>query len=79
VLGRGAREVLARNQAVVRARRGHFELQRKVSRGVALYATGAAIFQQAIVETSDDPIIQVPPAGFDRIAVSQYYTAYARC
>jgi len=79
VLGRGPSEVLARNQAVVLARRGRPRLKHRLSHGVALYPTGSAIFQQAIVETSDDPIIQIPPNGFDRIANSQYYAAYARC
>ena len=48
--------------------------------GVALYPHGrTALFKQALVEDSDDPATVLPLAGYERVAVSNYYSAYVRC
>ncbi len=48
--------------------------------GVALYVSGRfAIFHQALVSPADDPLDEVPPAGWLRAATSRYYGAYVRC
>ena len=79
LLGHGPTSVLARSQARVLASRGSYRLRRRISRGVALYPTGIAVFRQAIVDSTDDPLDQLPLPGFDRVATSQYYAAYVRC
>jgi hypothetical protein len=79
LLGRGPETVLARSQARVLAARGDYALRQRISRGVALYPTGTAVFRQAIVESSDNPLDQLPLSGFNRVATSQYYAAYVRC
>jgi hypothetical protein len=38
-----------------------------------------AIFKQALVTDSDETLDNLPPAGWNRVATSQYYGAYARC
>jgi hypothetical protein len=38
-----------------------------------------AIFKQAFVTDSDETADNLPPAGFERAATSQYYAAYVRC
>ena len=38
-----------------------------------------AIFKHAWTDNSDDPLIQVPPAGFDRVKTTRFYSAYVRC
>jgi hypothetical protein len=53
---------------------------RRPRRGVALVVTSRyAIFKHAWSSDSDSPLIQSPPAGFRRIATSDFYAAYARC
>jgi hypothetical protein len=48
--------------------------------GVAIVVTSRfAIFKHAWTDTSDDALIQVPPAGFTRTATSRFYAAYVRC
>jgi hypothetical protein len=50
------------------------------TKGVALVVTSRfAIFKQAWTSESDDPRIQLPPAGYDRILTTPFYAAYARC
>jgi hypothetical protein len=49
-------------------------------RGVALVVTSRfAVFKHAWSTEGDPPLIQVPPAGFARVATSDFYAAYARC
>ena len=49
-------------------------------RGVALVVTSRfAVFKHAWSNEGDSPLIQSPPAGFDRIASGDFYAAYARC
>lgn len=38
-----------------------------------------ALFLQALVSDTDEPINNLPPPGFNRVATSEYYAAYARC
>ena len=39
----------------------------------------AAVLRQALVEKTDDPATMLPLAGYERVAVSDYYSAYVRC
>jgi hypothetical protein len=49
-------------------------------RGVALYVLGRfATFKHAWTNDSDPASVQVPPEGWQPIARSAYYVAYARC
>jgi len=74
-----ADEVLARSQARTRAQHGDRRLQARLSEGVAIYVTGIALFRQGITDPTDNPLDQVPAAGFHRVAGSRYYAAYVRC
>jgi hypothetical protein len=38
-----------------------------------------AIFTQALVTATDNPLDNLPPPGFDRVATSSYYAAYVSC
>ena len=38
-----------------------------------------AIFKQAFVTDADESADNLPPAGYDRVATSQYYAAYVGC
>src|SRR3954468_1494344 len=54
--------------------------QRKGSRGVAIVVTGRnALANQVFVDRTVDPLVNVPPPGFRRIATSDFYAAYERC
>lgn len=79
LLASGTSSVVARSEARKRAAAGHPRLEERVSRGVALYPTGIAVFRQAIVDSTDDPRDQLPLPGFVRVATNQYYAAYVRC
>jgi hypothetical protein len=49
-------------------------------KGVAIVVTSRfAIFKHAWTDTSDDALIQVPPANFKRVATSRFYAAYVNC
>jgi hypothetical protein len=49
-------------------------------RGVAILVHGRpAIFKQAFVTDNDESVDNLPPAGFVRVATSQYYAAYVGC
>jgi hypothetical protein len=49
-------------------------------RGVAIVVTSRfAIFKHAWSDTSDDARIQLPPAGFERVKTTRFYSAYVRC
>jgi hypothetical protein len=79
ILNAGPRAVVARSQARTDRAKGSYALTRRISRGVAIYPTGSAVFVQAIVDVNDDPLDQVPALGFKRVLTSQYYAVYARC
>jgi hypothetical protein len=49
-------------------------------KGVVILVHGRqALFKQALVTEFDEPTDSLPPPGFDRVAVSEYYAAYVRC
>ncbi|MEA2156972.1 MAG: hypothetical protein QOE11_3112 [Solirubrobacteraceae bacterium] len=49
-------------------------------RGVVLLVHDRiAIFKQALVTDNDNPLDNLPPAGFTRAATSRYYGAYVHC
>jgi hypothetical protein len=49
-------------------------------KGVAIVVTSRfAIFNQAWTSPSDDPRVELPPAGFKRVLTSPFYAAYVRC
>jgi hypothetical protein len=48
--------------------------------GVAIVVTSRfAIFKHAWSDRADNPLIQVPPPGFERVKTSRFYAAYVRC
>jgi hypothetical protein len=54
--------------------------QRRASRGVAIVVTGRnALANQVFVDSTVDPLVNVPPKGFRRIATTDFYAAYERC
>jgi hypothetical protein len=69
----GAGRVVARTDPAAAAKRAS-------GRGVAIVVLGrGALARQVFVDTSVDPLANIPPAGFRRVASSQYYAAYVRC
>src|SRR3954469_18513127 len=69
----GAERVVARSDPARAA-------QRAARRGVALVVVGrGALARQVFVDSTVDPLVTPPPAGFRRAATSQYYAAYVRC
>src|SRR3954449_2869459 len=69
----GAERVVARSDPSRAA-------QRSARRGVALVVVGrGALARQVFVDSTVDPLVNIPPAGFRRVATSQYYAAYVRC
>jgi hypothetical protein len=70
ILDRSRSGVLARSSADVGEPR----------RGVTILVHNRpAIFLQAFVTDNDETADNLPPAGFERAATSQYYAAYVRC
>jgi hypothetical protein len=74
ILDRGRTGVIARSQADHNPR-----LEARIQHGVAIYALNLALTRYALVEPTDNPLDEVPLAGFRRIAHTGYYAAYARC
>jgi len=71
ILGASEDEVVARSDD---------EAAGRIRRGVAIYVTERlALLRQALVEKTDDPLDNVPMDGFEHIAVTDHYAAYARC
>ncbi len=76
ILDRPSSDVIARSS-----------LRRKGAPGPAAVTSGVAIlvhhrpalFKQAFVTDKDESADNMPPAGFDRAATSQYYAAYVSC
>ena len=64
-----------------RARAGARGSRRRIAAGgVRSSRTSAlALFRQALVEETDDPATVLPLPGYERVAVSDYYSAYVRC
>ena len=71
ILDLGRDRVLARADPDVAA---------SATKGVALYVTSRfALFKHAFTNSADDAMIQVPPAGWRRVATSDFYAAYVNC
>ena len=76
----GQRNIVARSEARADVAKGADALERRITRGsVAVYPLGSAVFLEAIVDVGDDPLDQVPLAGFRRIYTSRYYAVYGNC
>ncbi len=76
----GQHDILARSQALSDVQHGSHGLEDRIRRGsVAVYPLSDAVFFEAIVDTGDDPRVQVPLSGFRRIYTSRYYAVYANC
>lgn len=53
---------------------------RPADRGVGIYVTSRfAMFKHAITNENDSALVQVPPAGFERVKVTSVYSAYVAC
>jgi hypothetical protein len=73
ILDRGRGGVVARSDASAFA-------QRRAKRGVALVVTGRpAMTLWVFTDSTVEPAWNLPPAGFQRVATSRYFAAYARC
>jgi hypothetical protein len=71
VLGASEDEVVARGDRSERSR---------IHKGVAIYVTQRlSLLRQGLGDPSDNPLDNVPMAGFEPIAHGGYYSAYARC
>jgi hypothetical protein len=71
ILDLGGDRVLARADPDVAA---------SATKGVAVYVTSRfALFKHAFTNSADDAMIQVPPAGWRRVATSDFYAAYVNC
>ncbi|MEA2298082.1 MAG: hypothetical protein QOF77_1018 [Solirubrobacteraceae bacterium] len=79
ILGRGSGQVIALSQALSEQKAGRPQLLARTRHGVQLVANDLAVLRQALVDATDDPREQVPLAGFDRVARTQYYGAYVHC
>jgi hypothetical protein len=67
---------LPASQVLPRAQDGHANPRR----GVALVVDSRfAVFLHAWTSGDDSALIQLPPPGFHRVAVTRFYTAYVRC
>jgi len=68
----GPGTVVARSQALTEAKAGRPQLLESIQHGVALYPTDLAVLRQALVDATDAAREQLPIAGFDRAARTQY-------
>ncbi len=76
----GQQDIVARSQARADVEHHSHELEDRIRSGsVAVYPLGSAVFVDAIVDVGDDPLDQVPLAGFRRIYTSRFYAVYANC
>jgi hypothetical protein len=72
ILNLGESEVVSRSDDSLSARR-------KAQYGVALFPTGRTNILRTGFAVNTGAITQVPPAGFQRIAVDRFFAAYLRC
>jgi hypothetical protein len=74
ILNASANEVIARSDATQK---------RRIGRGVAIYAVNrTALLRSSFTdgdESAQDTFNSIPMAGFTRLAVTPYYSAYVRC
>jgi hypothetical protein len=72
--------VTRRGKKVQPPSREDLALARTADTGVAIVVTSRfAIFKHAWSDPNDNPLIQVPPPGFERVKTSRFYAAYVRC
>jgi hypothetical protein len=56
------------------------ELRPQPRKGVGIYVTSRfALFKHSLTSPSDSVLIQSPPPGFERVKVTDYYSAYVAC
>ena len=56
------------------------KLRPQPRKGVGIYVTSRfALFKHALTDPADGALVQVPPPGWRRVAVSEYYAAYVDC
>ena len=80
ILDVGPSSVIARTEAISDAGAGNPTLADRMARGgVAIYPTGNAVFTEAIVDIDDNPLDEVPLAGYRYLLHYQYYAVYVRC
>ena len=80
VLNRGRNEVIDRSYALdLFEHHGQPRLYDEMQHGVELIPLGLAVSRLALTSPNDSPLVQVPVLGFTKVAVTQYYSAYARC
>jgi hypothetical protein len=52
----------------------------RIEKGVGIYVTSRfAIFKHALTNENDSALVQVPPAGFERVKATSVYSAYVAC
>jgi hypothetical protein len=79
ILNLGRAGVIDRGDARYLLDKGQPALFDAEQHGVALYPLGLAVIRYALTSPNDSPLDQVPLAGFQLIAHTGYYAAYARC
>jgi hypothetical protein len=80
ILNRGRSDVIDRSYALdLYEHHRQPRLYDEMQRGVELIPLGLAISRYALTSPNDSPLVQVPLPGFTQVAVTQYYSAYARC
>ena len=78
IAGLGDGDVWARAQSFREPDDSRYEPMQE--KGVAIVVTSRfAIFKHAWSDPADDPRVQVPPPGFERVKTSRFYAAYVRC
>jgi hypothetical protein len=70
VLGLPEKDVVSRSDP---------EHARETNRGLALYVQGRRAMDLIGFDAATDALTEVPPAGFERVARSRYFTVFAAC
>jgi len=56
------------------------KLEPQPRKGVGIYVTSRfALFKHSLTSPNDSVLIQSPPPGFQRVKVTDYYSAYVKC
>jgi hypothetical protein len=76
-----ARSEALREPATAAERRQIADVDRRIAGGGVqiIPHERVALFRHALVNETDDPATVLPLAGYERAAVSDYYSAYVRC
>jgi hypothetical protein len=73
-------QVIDRSYALLLKTNSHeVGLYNRMQRGVAIYPLALAVARYGLADPNDSPLVEVPPAGFVRVAHTSYYAAYANC